>query len=146
MQLICIIMTKINPTEILKKSKLKVTTGRVQILKILIEAKYPADVTQIIARLRASMVKIDQVTVYRILDKYIDKKIIEKTEFQEGKYRYEFVSSNHHHHHAVCLECGLINDINNCEINSAEENITRDIHFKVQNHHLEFFGLCEKCQ
>ncbi len=146
MQLSCIMIKDKYPEKILKKTKLKVTVGRVQILKILKEAKYPIDVAHINAGLKISKVEIDQVTVYRILDKFIENKLIEKTEFQEGKYRYELISTSHHHHHAVCVKCGRVNDINQCKMGSIKNTLIKNQRFEVQSHRLDFFGLCEKCQ
>jgi Fur family ferric uptake transcriptional regulator len=139
-------MEKINPVNLLRTSKLKVTAGRKHILNILINSEYPLDVSKIVEKLKDTRVEIDQVTVYRILEKFIKTNLIEKTEFADGKYRYEFILSGHHHHHVICVKCGLINDINNCEINNTKKKINQDLHFKVQNHRLEFFGLCQNCQ
>lgn len=144
MQLNCI-MNNIKPEEILKSSKLKVTEGRLGILEILSKAEYPVDAGLIETELKHKKIRLDMVTVYRILDKFLQNKIIEKVEFQEGKYRYE-MNYGKHHHHAVCVKCGSVKEIDKCGINYAEENLLECLQFKVQRHRMEFFGLCQKCQ
>jgi Fur family transcriptional regulator, ferric uptake regulator len=136
----------INKSEkLLKANGLKVTKGRMAVLNILKRSVNPLDVGDIIRFCRNEIIRIDPVTVYRILNTFLKHNIIQKTEFNEGKFRYE-IKNTTHHHHAVCTKCGRIKDIRNCGTKKMEQTLINKMSFLVHSHRLEFFGLCAKCR
>lgn len=128
----------------LQDSGLKGTKTRVAVLHILSEENRPLDVAEIINGLEKHNIAADQATVYRILDIFAQKGLIQRFEFQEGKFRYE--KSGDDHHHLICEQCGKIEDISDCDINDLEKDIQKKKGFTVKRHSLEFFGLCQNCQ
>jgi Fur family transcriptional regulator, ferric uptake regulator len=129
---------------VLSQFNLKKTPARLAISEFLSDTETPVDVEQIIQHLRSQNLETNKVTVYRILDFLFKNQIIERMEFGEGKYRYEF--KKNHHHHLVCTNCGKIEDIEGNIIEKLENEIQKNKHFQVQSHSLEFFGLCSVCQ
>lgn len=127
----------------LEDAKLKLTRSRIAILEILKSEKRPLDVSEIILYLEKLKVETDQATVYRSLNAFYEKGLIKRFELQEGKFRYEM--SGNDHHHLICENCGRIEDISDCNLDSLENEITRKKKFVVKRHALEFFGLCERC-
>ena len=79
----------------------------------------------------------------------VKKKIIDKVEFNEGKYRYE-IASLPHHHHLVCTSCGNVNDIESdslhSEIDKISKIVNKNFNFKIEEHKVEFFGKCKTCK
>jgi Fe2+ or Zn2+ uptake regulation protein len=122
----------------------KKTPARVAISKYLAGCKNPVDVEQIINFLRAKDLNTNKVTVYRIMDLFYERGLVDKLDFGEGKFRYE--ARKNHHHHLICTECGKIQDIKGDFVNKLEKEIYKDKYFKVQRHTLEFFGICKSCQ
>lgn len=127
----------------LKKADLKVTPGRLAVIKFLERVKSPADVDTIIEEV-GKVEDLDPATIYRILDAFLSKGIVKRIELGEGKYRYEI--ERHHHHHLICSNCGRIEDIEGEYLKDIENKIRVKRRFQVKSHSLEFFGLCRNCQ
>lgn len=121
------------------------TKPRLAILEFLQNSSKPLDVLEIKKHLDQKKIKLNLTTVYRVLELFLKTGLVNRVEFQEGKYRYE-ASSQKHHHHLVCQNCGKIEDIENCSLEGLEEKITHRSEFLIKYHSLEFFGLCKDCQ
>ncbi len=130
--------------DLLRQSALKVTSARVAVLDFLSKAKYPQDAEEIYAYFQSRNEKIDRATVYRILDVFLEKGLIQKVEFGEGRSRFELRRNDHHH--LICEKCGSVADISDCRISDLEKQIKQKKYFLVKRHTLEFFGICRLCQ
>ena len=128
----------------LRQADIKVTTARMAVIEFLESLTSPADVSSILKYLKDKNFSTDQATVYRILDLFYKKGIIQRIELGEGKYRYE--KSNKHHHHLICSNCGKIEDIEGDFVSDIESQIRKKSGFLVKSHALEFFGICSNCQ
>lgn len=129
----------------LKEASLKTTPARLAVLGLLEKTNNPVDVATIIDNLKHKDIKADPATVFRTINLFTDKGIARQIQFYEGKFRYE-LSSRKDHHHLVCQNCGVIEDISDCNIKSLEKEIEKRKNFVVQSHSLEFFGVCPACQ
>ncbi len=129
---------------LLRQSALKVTPSRIAVLDVLSTAKYPLDADEIYDYLKEKNAKIDRATVYRILDVFLEKGLIQKVEFGEGRSRFELRRNDHHH--LICEKCGSVADISDCRISDLEKQIKQKKYFLVKRHTLEFFGICRLCQ
>lgn len=49
-----------------------------------------------------------------------------------------------HHHHLVCLECGAVEDTDECPLPSPAE-LKRRYGFAPKSHELEIYGTCRRC-
>lgn len=93
-------------------------------------------------------------TVYRALDLLSQTGLINKMDIGEGQSRYEYRTSKEksHHHHLICRKCGKIidyGDFADVEMKLVKEeakSIKRKYKFIVQDHNIEFYGLCKDCQ
>ena len=99
---------------ILQNAQLKVTTARQAVLEFFTETDKPADALDLFDYLKKYAIDADKATVYRILEVFVEKGIINRLEFGEGKFRYELSGSDHHH--LLCERCGSIQDISDCNI------------------------------
>lgn len=115
----------------------KNTRIRQELLHLLASSKQPLSVPQLIKNISAN-----KTSLYRQLESLQKNKLVLETDFGDGKKHYE-LSSLGHHHHLICNSCGHIEDI--C---FSEKLLLSQIKspFKIQTHHLEFFGLCANCQ
>lgn len=130
--------------QLLQNAQLKITNARKVTLHFLEKEARPVDVEEIVAHLRTHDLATDRATVYRMIETFLEKGIITRLEFGEGKYRYELAGSDHHH--LVCENCGRIEDISDCGIERWEKEIKKKKGFIIKHHSLEFFGLCKLCQ
>lgn len=128
----------------LAKAGLKVTQSRIALLSLLEKHNRPVDVPHLLSDLKEKAVTADQATVYRILDAFYKKGLIDRLDFGEGKFRYEVKGKDHHHF--ICEKCGWIEDLSECSIQDLEKDITQKKGFLIRHHSLEFFGVCNKCQ
>lgn len=131
--------------QIHKMTALRRTKAREQILALFQHSHRPLRARDIYERLSAKQYKIDQVTVYRTLEAFVNSGILLKLDLMEGTFRYE-LSTRDHHHHAVCQKCGAIADISDCLPAEIHENVSSKTKYQIHAHRLEFFGLCPKCQ
>jgi len=138
-----------NTTTILKEKEIKKTLARTVILDILKKIKKPVSVGEIIENLNKIKIKIDRVTVFRNINLLVKKELINKVEFNEGKYRYELASLPHHHH-LVCTNCGRIKSIESNPLHKEIDKISKTVNkvydFKIEEHKVEFFGKCKTCR
>jgi Fur family transcriptional regulator, ferric uptake regulator len=129
--------------QILTSKGLKPSVARNLILGICIESDLPLDVDSVAQKMGT---KAHLATIYRTLEKFVSVRILDRIDFQEGKFRYEYMHG--HHHHAVCNSCGKVEDVVDSltEVEAIESRIRKESGFKVTKHALELFGICNKCQ
>jgi len=127
------------------KNKGKSFTGvRIVIVDILKSAKSPLTPKQILSLI--TLKKPDLATIYRNLSLMESLGIINSVDLGEGFKRYEINRPESHRHHILCRSCGKIEDIEGCGLQEMEKKIFRKIGFKIEKHHLEFFGVCAVCR
>ncbi len=127
----------------LKKNGFRITKPRKAILDVL--ASRPVTVHEIYELVQKKNISIDLVSIYRTLELFMQIKLVQQVEFGEGKKRYELLDDANHHHHLICNNCGKVEDIT---INETAfiKKLTITSQFKIDHHHLEFFGACAACQ
>lgn len=131
-------------SEELRDVDLKVTPARISLMQLLEAHDKPLDAQYVIKHLVKE--GVDRVTVFRILNAFVDKGLLRKLEFKEGKARYELLSKGDHHHF-ICSRCGDITDIGEDTImHEYITNMERKYGFIVREHAMEFFGICNICQ
>lgn len=127
----------------LKHKGYRLTKPRQELLHVLVD--YPLTVHEIYSTLQKKNISIDLASVYRSLELFVNMGIVRVIELNDNKKRYELVDIHNHHHHLICTNCKTIEDVNINENNFLKE-MQRKSAFKVDHHHLEFFGLCKNCQ
>lgn len=93
-------------------------------------------------------------TIYRTLELLVRAGFLNQIYIGDGQNRYEFQSAekDKHHYHLICNKCGKIIDYTDFLeeelefVKKAEENIAGKYNFLVQDHNIDFFGLCKDCQ
>lgn len=129
--------------EELKQANLQITQPRIAALQLFEGHNTPLDSDHIINHLEKEF-GIDRATVFRILNVFVEKGLIRRLEFGEGKARYELAKEDHHH--LICDNCGKVIDFPDTMIPPIEEQLSKKYKFHIQRHSLEFFGLCEDCE
>ena len=83
---------------------------------------------------------------YSAVDFLKKERFIREIELGDGMKRYELWPDDHHHH-LICVECNSVKciDMEHCLVNE-EKYISEKSNFKIMEHSLKFFGLCENCQ
>jgi len=129
--------------EILLNKQIRPTSTRIQILNVLQKASKPIDVSSITDKLFENKIQIDTVTIYRNLELFLKSDIIKQIDFRDGRYRYEI--QHEHHHHLICNKCRNVIPIYDKCLAITDEQVFEKYGFSMQEHHLEFFGVCSQC-
>lgn len=129
--------------DLLKEKGFKVTPTRLLILNAFSAGCKPINAEDIFSSLKKT--KINLVTIYRTLSSFEEKGILKHVDLHKGSMYYE--RAEHHHHHIVCKGCGLIESLGDCNEKGLSKNaLKKSSKFKViDQHSLEFFGVCRKC-
>lgn len=122
----------------------RVTDARVTLLLLLRSVGKPLSIQEILERWENAP---NQATVYRMLADLSDVGVIKRVATHIGTSAFEYTPDRPHHHHAVCTDCGAIEDIEHCFVDSIEKDVIKDLSMfsSLDSHSLEFFGRCNKC-
>ncbi len=94
-------------------------------------------------------------TVYRTLDLLVEMGLVFKFDFGDGRARYELAEGPkgaRHHHHLVCTNCARVVDYTDFIdeekelLSQTERGLSKKYNFKISNHLIQFYGLCDKCR
>lgn len=69
----------------------------------------------------------------------------ERHHFDGGKSLYEHRHLGHHHDHLICTRCGGITEFYDEDMERLQAGIAKKHGFRVLQHRMELYGLCEKC-
>jgi len=130
--------------ELLRKSGFKATPGRIVLLKMLAKHTRPLSLIAIGKELDG---KLDQATVYRALEAFVEKGMVKRVDLGHAHTHYELAEGRAHHHHLVCKTCGTVEDVSVCVAEPVEKSVLKKSKSfsSVDDHSLEFFGTCKDC-
>ncbi len=133
-------------TETLKKAGLTKTDQRVAVLDALIYADCPLKAGDILQR-SSRQIKINRVTVYRILSLLCDHKIVREMSFEHGISHYEMACvHNPVHPHFYCRRCGRITCLPPLTLSQAWDWLSQPSDFSVERINVQLIGLCADCR
>lgn len=133
----------------LKEKGYKLTPQRRAIVDIMIENEGKhLTAEEIYDLVKVTCPEIGLATVYRTILLLEEIGILSKIDLGDNCSRFELVheEESHHHHHLICTECGEIIEVEGDLLDVLEGNIENKYKFKITNHSLKFFGLCNNCQ
>lgn len=117
---------------------LKMTEQRRIIARVLSEAEDHPDVEQLYQRASRIDSKISIATVYRTVRLFEEAGIIEKHDFGDGRARYE-EATEEHHDHLIDLRSGDVIEFTNEQIEKLQEEVARNLGYKLVDHRLELY-------
>lgn len=122
------------------------TTISSHVLKQLEKSRHPLSVAQIMKQLHKRGLNPNKTTIYRILEKLINKNAVAEIAVKNGATYYEF--SHGHHHHFICNHCDTIFCLDACHVESHDINLSELLpnqQFKIHSHDFNLYGVCELC-
>jgi Fur family ferric uptake transcriptional regulator len=125
---------------------LRSTSQRDAILELFLEAGRHLSAEELYDRVKKSHPGISYATVYRTLKLLVEAGLAKENHFDDGYTRFEYNSTDGHHDHLICTRCGEIVEFENDKIEALQLDVAKQNGYKVQNHKLEIYGLCSKCQ
>lgn len=132
-----------NFSTLLRANTLRVTSGRLAILRALEKDHQPITVHELLLRLPK---KTDRVTTYRALEQFAKKGLVRVIRIENAS-RYELRHKYDDHHHVVCIKCHRTQDISVCAMEKLQKAIKKEASefATLTDHSFEVFGICRKC-
>ncbi|MBE0558489.1 MAG: transcriptional repressor [Proteobacteria bacterium] len=135
-----------DPSQTLRNAGLAKTTQRMAVLEKLIGAACPLNARDILTETRGKL-KINRVTIYRILASFRDGGIIREIEAGSGTTYYEMAC--HHnpiHPHFHCRRCGSLTCMPPLTLSQALDWLVRPYNFSVESINVHITGICGPCR
>ncbi len=132
--------------ECLRQKKLKRTTQRDIILDVFLQSKGHLSSEDLYQRVRHVDSSIGFTTVYRTLKLLLDCGLAHQVHVGDGYTRYEQGFHYSHHDHLICLRCNEITEFFSERLEAIQEEIVQRHNFKMRDHSLRIWGICQKCQ
>lgn len=132
--------------KILKEHKIKITQGRVILISILSNSENALSVDDIKEQLKRRGESLDLSTIYRNLELFTNKGIINKFDLGDGRYKY-VMNHEEHKHILECAVCHKEVEID-CPMQQVEQLIRNKTGFTLaEDTHLDlkFQGVCREC-
>ena len=126
--------------QLCKNRGLKLTDQRRVIAKILSDAVDHPDVEQVHRRASRVDSRISIATVYRTVRLFEEADILTRHDFGDRRARYEEVSEAHHDH-LIDTKSGKVIEFQNNEIERLQEQVARDLGYRLVDHRLELYGV-----
>ena len=130
----------------LRIAGLKITAPRLKILEILEYADpHHLSAEEVYKTLSEAGHDVAFATVYRVLTQFEAAKLVKRHNFEGGHSVFE-LAQNEHHDHLVCVKCNRVEEFIDDTIEHRQMEIAKHAHFKVTDHNLTIYGICEKCE
>lgn len=129
----------------LKKSNLKLTKQRKEILRIFITTDRHLSVDDFYNIARKKNSRIGHATVFRTLKLLNEAGIARKVDLGDKIIRYEHKYGHQHHDHLICIKCGKFIETLDREIEKLQDKLCKKFNFLPRRHRLEIFGICKRC-
>ena len=139
-------MIKKNFMKMLYQAGCSVTKRRLMLLSFLASQKNPVNIKEIMGQIDQK--EIDQATVYRILNLFKEKGIVNQIDFHQDAAYFELQSPQNDHHHIICTQCKKVTDFTGCENKKIISNALQQApeFATITNHSFELFGICKSCE
>jgi Fe2+ or Zn2+ uptake regulation protein len=123
----------------------RLTGARRAVVEIVAESPRALTPLEVFDSARAAHPELGLVSVYRTLEKLEELHLIQRVHQPEGCQA--FVSANQGHQHMLlCQKCGKVTFFEGDDLENLISVISGKTGYKIQEHWLQLFGLCEKCR
>jgi Fur family ferric uptake transcriptional regulator len=138
-------LTERKITTTLRRHGYKLTPQRQAVIDTIVASQDLLTPARIYEKVSSEHPDIGLVTVYRTLELLSRLELI--CELHAGGSCPTYTASNlEHHHHLICSGCGKVVDFTGHNLAPLEDRLAQESGFKIQNHVLEFIGVCSACQ
>lgn len=137
-------------SKILKSKQLKATKGRIAVLELFLNANSALSHTDIEQRFKDDAIDIDRVTIYRILDCFVENRILHKVSSEKAIQLFalstdETEQENHQDHaHFICNSCELVECVELLEMIQTQLSQNKQ-GYAISSYDLTLHGVCKHC-
>lgn len=132
---------------IIKKNGLKYTSQREAILSTLYKnpEHFTTESLYMLLKKENPKINIGIATVYRTLSLLEESGLVSSISLGIQGKKFE-IANKPHHDHIICEECGKIVEFENEKIERLQEDIAKEQGFKLTDHLMQLYGICNNCQ
>ncbi|OAQ21977.1 ferric uptake regulator, partial [Linnemannia elongata AG-77] len=124
----------------LKSIGLKATLPRLKILEIFQNSTIRhLSAEDVYRTLLTEELDIGLATVYRVLTQFEQAGLLTRSNFESGKAVFE-LNEGTHHDHLLCVDCGLVEEFYDPEIERRQQMIAESRGFVLHEHSLALYG------
>lgn len=137
-------MVRLKPSLILHQVGLRCTPKRAAVLQVLLEASHPLTHREIEALIPAD-IHLNQVSLYRALDSFLETGIIHRVLNQDRTWRFAFCgckNQGHCHPHFICRSCGKVECLSRVHLPQVSDSMPG---YVVEEKEMYLRGLCISC-
>jgi Fe2+ or Zn2+ uptake regulation protein len=122
----------------------RLTKQRLAVLKALQGTQSHPDANWVYEKVRMEIPHVSLGTIYRTLGILKEAGLL--CELRYGSSLSHYDANVENHHHIVCTNCGRIDDLPLSLPHKLEEQASKATDFLINDHRLEFYGLCPDCR
>ena len=122
------------------------TPNRLRILEIIGNCSYPLSARDIFETMSRNQ-EINKVTVYRILDLLVERKMAERFSADDRSFRYGLAPNENHrrHPHFYCTRCGNMECLSPESLDLNLKSLKRTFPGLIEKAEIRIDGICRNC-
>ena len=131
---------------LLQDRELDCTSNRLKVFEIIGNSHCPLSAQKILEQVNRSQ-DINRVTVYRILDLLVEKKLVERISAGDRSFRYGLAPNDNHRRHAhfYCMDCGKMECLSPESPGVNVERLEQTFPGLIERVEVRLDGFCESC-
>jgi Fur family transcriptional regulator, ferric uptake regulator len=129
----------------LQQSGYRLTSSRRAVVEVVAISHHALTAMQIYSLAQVQHADLGRATVYRTLEKLSELGLVQSVHDEDESHRYVAVIDDHQLL-VICRECGRSDAIQSERLEQLLDTIVQDQGYRLQNHLVQVFGLCEGCQ
>jgi Fe2+ or Zn2+ uptake regulation protein len=123
----------------------RLTGSRRAVVEIMAASARALTPLEIFDLARHSYPDLGLVTVYRTLEKLEELLLIQRVHQPKGCQAF-IAASQGHQHLLLCQECGMVTFFEGDNLDHFIASVSEKTGYEIQEHWLQFFGLCKDCR
>ena len=137
-------------SEVLRQSGLRTTPQRLMILRTLEQLEDQGEhrhvtAREIFAEVQSSGLGLKETTVYRALEEFHQKGLVDVLNSGTGALRFSLRRSEQPHGHLVCRGCGQLQTVDLAIFQELQQQLLAKHLFVVELNHVTLRGCCSRC-
>lgn len=123
----------------------RITGPRRDVVRAVCRREDPFSAEDLYEELLSRHSGVGRATVFRTLDLLVGMRLLDRVHRPDGSHCYVNGGPGHRHH-LICSSCGAVVEFQDCNVADLVAAVSSRTHFRIENHWLELYGTCERCQ